>query len=68
MAKNRHRLQSLNKKQYTFTNTKAAIGFVISAVFSIFFSHYFEKHGALIFDQTVQAFKVTFGIEAQAEE
>lgn len=65
MPKNRYRLQALYKKQYTFTKTKAVFGFILSAIFSIFFSNYFEKHGALIFDQTVQAFQNAVGIEAQ---
>lgn len=67
MPKNRYRLKEQYKKQYTFTKTKAVIGFFLSALFSVFFSNYFERHGAMIFDQGIKALKTTFTAEATYE-
>ncbi len=44
MGYNRHRKRAKYKRQYTFTKTKAAIGFIISACLSILLSTVVETY------------------------
>lgn len=52
MAYNRYRMREKFRRQYTFTKTKAFVGFVLSAVFSILLSAYFDRYGLIIWNQT----------------
>lgn len=51
MAHNNYRRRDRLRRQYTFTKTKAAIGFILSAVFSITLSTYFENYGVALYQQ-----------------
>lgn len=52
MAYNRYRAREKFRRVYTFTRTKALIAFVLSTIFSIFLSSYFDRYGRLIFKKT----------------
>jgi hypothetical protein len=51
----RYRWREKHKKQYTFTKTKFAVGFVISVLTSVFLGSYFDKYGKIVIDQSVEA-------------
>ena len=55
MAYNRYRMRERYRRQYTFTKTKAFIGFVLSAAFSILLSAYFDRYGVIILKETKAA-------------
>lgn len=51
MAYNRYRKREQIKRQFTFTKTKAFVGFLLSAAFSICLSAYFERYGVIIYER-----------------
>jgi len=62
VAYNRYLKRELHRRQYTFTKTKAFIGFILSTIFSIIFGAYFDRYGPIIIKQT----KALFASEADA--
>ena len=52
MAYNRFRKKARLKRQYTFTKSKMAVGFVLSTFFSIMLSPYFERYWPVLVEQT----------------
>lgn len=66
MAYNRYRRRERFKRQYTFTRTKAVVGFLLSALFSITLSAYFDRYGLVIFRQVKQVVKQSLGVTAEA--
>jgi len=56
MAFNRYRKRERYRRQYTFTKAKAVIGFILSAIFSISLSPYFDRYGPVIMRSTQDVF------------
>ena len=53
MANNYQRHQNRMQRRYTFTKSKAAIGFLFSTFLSILLSTYFDKYGVEIMRQAM---------------
>ena len=60
MAYNRYLKRERHRRQYTFTKTKAAVGFLLSALFSISLNSYFDRYGPVIIDNTKTAVASVF--------
>ncbi|MCB0360836.1 MAG: hypothetical protein KDD44_14405 [Bdellovibrionales bacterium] len=54
MAYNRHRKKNKIRRQYTFTKTKAVIGFVLSAFFSVLLSSIVDAYQSYAYRETRQ--------------
>ena len=48
MAYNRYLKREKYKRQFTFTRTKAVIGFLLSVMVSVSLSAYFDRYGPVI--------------------
>ncbi|GEM_PF-4831664 len=57
MAYNRYLKRERTKRQFTFTTTKAFVGFVVSVIFSVSLSAYFDRYGAVMSKHVKQIFQ-----------
>ena len=56
MAFNRYLKREKYKRQFTFSKTKAVIGFILSVIVSVSLSAYFDRYGPVIMKHMKEIF------------